>query len=74
MRKLTFVVGAEDDGRLIKRVVRGRMGISHRGFSDIKNQHAMLVDGRPVLFYPDRKHFLVGRVIGPELLDRAVFP
>ena len=49
MRKLTFVVGAEDDGRLIKRVVRGRMGISHRGFSDIKNQHAMLVDGRPVL-------------------------
>lgn len=32
------------------------------------------VDGRPVLFYPDRKHFLVGRIIGPELLDRAVFP
>jgi hypothetical protein len=32
------------------------------------------VDGRPVLFFPDRKHFLVGRIIGPELLDRAVFP
>lgn len=49
MRELTFHVDAEDDGRLIKRVVRGKMGVSHRGFSEIKNQHAMLVDGRPVL-------------------------
>ena len=32
------------------------------------------VDGRPVLFYPDRKHFLLGRIIRPELLAGAVFP
>ncbi len=32
------------------------------------------VDGRPVLFYPDRKHFLVGRIINAELLAKAVFP
>ena len=32
------------------------------------------VDGNPVLFYPDRKHFLLGRIIRPELLAGAVFP
>ena len=32
------------------------------------------VDGHPVLFYPDRKHFLLGRIIRPELLEGAVFP
>lgn len=32
------------------------------------------VDGRPVLFFPDRKHFLVGKVIDRERLAKAVFP
>lgn len=32
------------------------------------------VDGRPVLFFPDRKHFLVGKVIDRARLANAVFP
>lgn len=32
------------------------------------------VDGKPVLFFPDRKHFLVGKIIDREKLENAVFP
>lgn len=32
------------------------------------------IDGNPVLWYPDRKHFLVGKIIDPELHKNAIFP
>ena len=32
------------------------------------------LDGRPVLWYPDRKHFLLGKIIDRKELDQAVFP
>ncbi len=32
------------------------------------------VGGKPVLFFPDRKHFLVGKVIDRKRLEEAVFP
>lgn len=33
-----------------------------------------VVDGKPVLWFPDRKHFLVGKIIDRERLAAAVFP
>jgi len=32
------------------------------------------LDGEPVLWYPDRKFFLLGRIIDRRRLNRAVFP
>lgn len=32
------------------------------------------VDGKPVIFFPDRKHFLVGKIIDRARLAQAVFP
>ncbi len=37
----------EHDGRLLKRVVRGAMGVSHHVFSSLKVQGGVLVDGVP---------------------------
>lgn len=49
MRTLTYIIPPEDDGRLIKRIIRGKMGVSHRQFSDLKQRHGFLLDGEPVL-------------------------
>ncbi|MDR1280944.1 MAG: glycoside hydrolase [Opitutaceae bacterium] len=32
------------------------------------------VDGNPVIWYPDRKHYLLGKIIAPGLRQNAVFP
>lgn len=48
MRTLAYTVPPEDDGRLIKRVIRGRMGLSHRQFVLLKGEQGMLLDGAPV--------------------------
>ena len=48
MRTLTYIISPEDDGRLIKRVIRGKMGVSHRQFSDLKQRGGFILDGAPV--------------------------
>ena len=45
MRTLTYHIGPEDDGRLIKRIIRGKMGVSHRQFSDLKQRGGFILDG-----------------------------
>jgi len=47
MRTLTYTVPPEDGGRLLRRLVRGRMGVSHHVFSSLKVQGGVLVDGVP---------------------------
>ena len=48
MRTFRYTVPPEDDGRLIKRVIRGRLGLSHRQFVLLKGEDGMLLDGTPV--------------------------
>ena len=48
MREIFYIAAPEDDGRLIKRVVRGRLGVSHRQFTSLKQKNAVLLDGAPV--------------------------
>ena len=48
MRTFSYTVPPEDDGRLIKRVIRGRLGLSHRQFVLLKGEGGMLLDGVPV--------------------------
>ncbi len=48
MRTLTHLVSLEDDGRLIKRVIRSRLLLSHRAFSEVKAANGMLLDGEAV--------------------------
>ena len=45
MKTLDHLVTAEDDGRLIWRIVRGRMGVSARQLSRAKAAGLMLLDG-----------------------------
>lgn len=45
MRTLTYIIPPEDDGRLIKRIIRGKMGVSHRQFSDLKQRGGFILDG-----------------------------
>ncbi|MBR3502835.1 MAG: RluA family pseudouridine synthase [Clostridia bacterium] len=47
-REIGCVVAPEDDGRLVKRVVRARLGVSHRQFTSLKQKNAVLLDGAPV--------------------------
>ncbi len=66
MRTLTYVIPQEDDGRLIKRVIRGKMGVSHRQFSDLKQRHGVMLDGESVL----ANHIVrAGQTITLTLLD-----
>lgn len=48
MFTLTYQVPIEQDGRQIKRVIRGAMGVSYQQFSRIKAAGGMLLDGRSV--------------------------
>ncbi|MEG1606421.1 MAG: RluA family pseudouridine synthase [Clostridia bacterium] len=43
-----YLVQPDDEGRLLKRVIRGTMGLSHRQFSMLKSSGALLLDGVPV--------------------------
>lgn len=66
MRVLTYTIPAEDDGRMIKRIIRGKMGVSHRVFSDLKQRHGFLLDGESVL----ANHIVAeGQTIRLELFD-----
>lgn len=66
MRVLTYIIPPEDDGRLIKRVIRGKMGVSHRQFSDLKQRHGVILDGESVL----ANHAVrAGQTITLELID-----
>ena len=46
-REISCVVAPEDDGRLVKRVARARLGLSHRQFTSLKQKNAVLLDGAP---------------------------
>ncbi len=48
IREIACVVAPADDGRLVKRVVRSRLGVSHRQFTSLKRKNAVLLDGAPV--------------------------
>ncbi|MDL2205656.1 RluA family pseudouridine synthase [Eubacteriales bacterium OttesenSCG-928-N13] len=48
MREIIHIIDTADDGRQIKRVVRSRMQISHRVFSDLKAREGLVLDGIPV--------------------------
>ena len=48
MRTLETTVLPEDDGRMIKAIVRGRMGVSHKQFTSAKMKDCVLLDGVPV--------------------------
>ncbi len=47
MRKLSFTVESQDDGRQLKQVVFARLNPGRRLFSSIKFQNGLLVDGVP---------------------------
>ncbi len=66
MRVLTYTIAAEDDGRQIKRIIRGKMGVSHRVFSELKQRHGVMLDGISVL----ANHVVhEGQTIRLELFD-----
>ena len=48
MRSLTHTVAPEDDGRLIGRVARGRLGVSARQLTRAKFANLLLLDGESV--------------------------
>ncbi|MBE5767491.1 MAG: RluA family pseudouridine synthase [Clostridiales bacterium] len=48
MKTLRHVVSMEENGRLVKNIVRGRMGVSHRLFSQVKFSGGLLLDGERV--------------------------
>lgn len=47
MRTLTYIALPQDEGRLIRRIVRGGIGLSHRQFSRAKYANCILLDGVP---------------------------
>ena len=49
MRTLTYTVTPADEGRMIKGIARGAMGISHRQFSSAKMKGGVRLNGAPVL-------------------------
>ncbi len=49
MRTLVYIIREEEDGRMIKRIIRAQMGVSHRQFSELKQRHGFVLDGTPVL-------------------------
>jgi len=66
MRILTYTVLPEEDGRQIKRIIRGKMGVSHRVFSELKQRGGFVLDGRAVF----ANHVVrAGQVIRLELFD-----
>ena len=47
MREISYTARPEDDGRLLKRVARGGIGLSHHLFTSLKQKNAVLLDGVP---------------------------
>ncbi len=47
IKTLSYLVPPEDDGRLLRRLVRGRMGVSNHVFSSLKMLGGVTVDGVP---------------------------
>lgn len=48
MREIDYLVAPEDDGREVKRVIRTRMGVSHRQLGSLKAANGVRVNGEPV--------------------------
>lgn len=48
MRVLKYEVRPEDDGKQIKRIIRGKMDVSHRVFSALKQRDGFILDGESV--------------------------
>ena len=66
MRALSYVVPAEDDGRLIRRVARGRLGISSHQLARAKALGTLCLDGESV--HADHA-VRVGQVVSVTLMD-----
>lgn len=66
MRVLKYVVPQEDDGRLIRRVARGRLGISSHQLARAKALGALCLDGESV--HADRV-VRAGQVVSVTLMD-----
>ena len=47
MRRVTYRVPQESDGRPMRRVVRGEMGLSQHLYASLKRRNACFVDGQP---------------------------
>lgn len=68
--------GIRHPDRLFALIFRGgsdNIAVNHRSNLALYSSFEY-VDGQPVLFFPDRKHFLVGKGIDRNLLKNAVFP
>ena len=48
MREIEYTVAPEDDSREVKRVIRTRMGVSHRQLGSLKAANGVRVNGEPV--------------------------
>lgn len=48
MRTLTYTADAADEGRVIKRIIRSKMAVSHGQLASLKQKNAVLLDGRSV--------------------------
>ena len=66
LRTLSYTVPPEDGGRLLRRLVRGRMGVSQHVFSSLKVSGGVMVDGVPAR--ADQK-VLTGQVITVTMED-----
>ena len=66
LRTLSYTVPPEDGGRLLRRLVRGRMGVSQHMFSSLKVSGGVMVDGVPAR--ADQK-VLTGQVITVTMED-----
>ena len=66
IKTLSYLVPPEDDGRLLRRLIRGRMGVSSHVFSSLKVLGGVTVDGVPTR--ADQK-IAAGQVIRLTLTD-----
>lgn len=66
MRVLTYTILPEEDGRQIKKIIRGKLGVSHRVFSELKQRGGFILDGESVF----ANHVVhEGQTIRLELFD-----
>jgi 23S rRNA pseudouridine1911/1915/1917 synthase len=68
VRILTYTVPPEEGGRLLRRLVRGRMGVSQHVFSSLKVRGGVLVDGAPARA---DQAVCAGQVISVVMRDEA---
>lgn len=48
MRTLSYRIQEQDEGRMVKRIVRSALGVSHRQFGQLKGQEGVRLDGQAV--------------------------